>query len=357
MGKDYYKVLGVCRDAKPDEIKKAYRKLALKFHPDKNKAPDAEDKFKEISEAYEVLSDPKKKEVFDLYGEEGLKGQPAAGQANFDFGGNGQTFRTFTFTSGDARETFAKVFGDESPFADLFGNGFMFGSGGMNDFGFSSFGTRGSKSTNFHNHIHRSDTPRDADYPDMKFHSKAKMKDAPIERELLLSLEEINSGCVKRIKITRKALGQDGATQRNEEKILTINVKKGWKQGTKITFANEGDQFPGRIPADIVFTIKDKKHENFSRDNDNNLLYTSKLSLRDALCGVVVTIPTLNGKRLKLEFSDVIKPGTVQTIKGYGLPLPKNPNQHADLLIHFDIEFPNNLGEHVKDTLSCVLPK
>jgi DnaJ homolog subfamily B member 5 len=74
MGKDYYKALGIAKTATDDEIKKAYRKLALKFHPDKNKEPGAEEKFKEIAEAYEVLSDKKKRDVYDKYGEEGLKG-------------------------------------------------------------------------------------------------------------------------------------------------------------------------------------------------------------------------------------------------------------------------------------------
>ena len=74
MGKDYYKVLGVARGASEDEIKKSYRKLALKYHPDKNQAPGAEEKFKQIGEAYDVLSDPKKKQIYDQYGEDGLKG-------------------------------------------------------------------------------------------------------------------------------------------------------------------------------------------------------------------------------------------------------------------------------------------
>ena len=75
MGKDYYKSLGLSRGASEEDIKKAYKKMALKFHPDKNKSPGAEEKFKEIAEAYEVLSDPKKRQVFDQYGEEGLKGK------------------------------------------------------------------------------------------------------------------------------------------------------------------------------------------------------------------------------------------------------------------------------------------
>ena len=360
MGKDYYKILGVNRNANGDEIKKAYRKLALKFHPDKNNAPDAEDKFKEISEAYEVLSDQNKREIFDRYGEEGLKGQPNGGGGGFDFGGNnGHTFRTFTFTSNDARDTFSRVFGDESPFADLFGSGgFPFGGQG-GQFGFSNFGGGGGfgGSTNFHNHIHRSETPMDTDYPGMNFKKKAKLQDPPIERDLYLSLEEIFHGCVKRIKITRKVLNLDGMSQRNEEKILTVNVKKGWKQGTKITFGKEGDQYPGRIPADVVFTIKDKKDDKFSRDTSNNVIYTAKISLRDALCGGVLTVPTLNGKRVRVELDEVVKPDTIKRLNGHGLPLPKSPDQYGDLLVKFNIVFPGSLPGHVKETLKAALPR
>ena len=128
MGKDYYKILGVPKTAKDNEIKKAYRKLALQWHPDKNKAPGAEEKFKEISEAYDVLSDKEKREIFDKYGEEGLKGSPAGGNnSNTHFQGPGFA-RTFVFTSGDARHTFARAFGNDDEFADLIGGlgGFSF---------------------------------------------------------------------------------------------------------------------------------------------------------------------------------------------------------------------------------------
>ena len=114
MGKDYYKVLNIARSATSEEIKKAYRKLALKYHPDKNKgSKEAEEKFKEVAEAYEALSDPQKREIYDKYGEEGLKG---------NFGGAGATnFKmpegfSFSFNI-DPNETFRNVFGDEDPFA------------------------------------------------------------------------------------------------------------------------------------------------------------------------------------------------------------------------------------------------
>lgn len=114
MGKDYYKTLNVPRDASDDEIKKAYRKMALKYHPDKNKDPGAEEKFKEIAEAYEVLSDSQKRHVFDMYGEEGLKGQvpPSQHGASFNMP---EGFTAFSF-HGDPRATFSRVFGDDDPF-------------------------------------------------------------------------------------------------------------------------------------------------------------------------------------------------------------------------------------------------
>jgi DnaJ-class molecular chaperone len=111
MGKDYYKILGVSRSATDDELKKAYRKLALKYHPDKNKAKGAEDKFKEIGEAYDVLSDPRKRQIYDQCGEEGLKGGMGGGHSG---GSNGvpNGFDGFTYSyHGDPRATFQQFFG------------------------------------------------------------------------------------------------------------------------------------------------------------------------------------------------------------------------------------------------------
>ncbi|CAI9585408.1 unnamed protein product [Staurois parvus] len=114
MGKDYYKILGIPNGANEDEIKKAYRKMALKYHPDKNKDPNAEDKFKEIAEAYDVLSDPKKRAVYDQYGEEGLK---TGG------GSSGNTGSSFHYTfHGDPHATFASFFGGSNPFDIFFGS-------------------------------------------------------------------------------------------------------------------------------------------------------------------------------------------------------------------------------------------
>ncbi|KAI1883274.1 hypothetical protein AGOR_G00243520 [Albula goreensis] len=245
MGKDYYKILGIQKGAAEEDIKKAYRKQALKWHPDKNKASNAEEKFKEIAEAYEVLSDPKKREIYDQYGEEGLKGGggPTDGQ-----GGS----YTYTF-HGDPHATFATFFGGSNPFEMFFGRK----AGGREDddmevdsdpFGsFTSFNLNGF--------------PRDRH---MGLGPQRRKQDPAIHHELRVSLEEIFHGCTKRMKISRKRLNPDGRTMRTEDKILTIEIKRGWKEGTKITFPREGDEAPGTIPADIVFVIKDKPHSSTS---------------------------------------------------------------------------------------------
>ena len=109
---------------------------------------------------------------------------------------------------------------------------------------------------------------------------RKKTQDPPIEHELFVSLEEIASGATKKMKISRKVLNPDNRTARTEDKVLTIDIKPGWKQGTKITFPREGDQSPTTIPADIVFIIKDKQHPTFRRDG-SDLIYTAKISLKD----------------------------------------------------------------------------
>lgn len=290
MGKDYYKILGITKGASDDDIKKAYRKLALKYHPDKNKAPGAEERFKEVAEAYEVLSDKKKRDVYDMHGEEGLKGGGPGGAGN-PGGGNFQ----YTF-HGDPKATFAQFFGNASPFQhffDLSGGG---GGGGGNRMFFADndmdvddvFGlglgpARGgggpgggafrSQSFNFHNSPNR---------------SKDKIQDPAIEHDLYVSLEDITKGCTKKMKISRKVLQPDGTTKK-EDKVLTINVKPGWKAGTKITFQREGDQDRNKIPADIVFIIRDKPHPHFKREG-SDIRYTAKVSLKQVCIHTEVAV-------------------------------------------------------------------
>ncbi|XP_046576033.1 dnaJ homolog subfamily B member 4-like [Haliotis rubra] len=356
MGKDYYKILNVAKGASDEDIKKGYRKMALKYHPDKNKSPGAEEKFKEIAEAYEVLSDPKKKEIYDKYGEEGLKGGMHSGGTS---AGQGGTYH-YSF-HGNPHETFRMFFGDENPFGSFFSSGFggssmrppgfghHFGPGGPDDmdvdedpFGrqFSSFGGPGGHFQQF------SSTGM----------PKQRRQDAAIVKDLQVSLEDIYKGATKRMKITRKVLNPDGQTTRMEEKILTVDIKPGWKAGTKITFPKEGDQKPHNIPADIVFVLKDKHHPQFLREG-SDIRYKAKVLLRDALCGTTIHVPTVDGRKIPLNISDVIKPGSIKRIQGEGLPYPKQAGKRGDLIIEFSVAFPDKLSQAVKDNLKQMLPR
>ena len=185
---------------------------------------------------------------------------------------------------------------------------------------------------------------------------KQPQQDATIEKEVFVSLEDIAKGVEKKMKISRTVFDEMG-NQRNEEKVLTINVKPGWKAGTKVTFAREGDKIPGKVPADIAFIIRDKPHHTFTRDG-SNICYKHSLTLKEALCGSVAQIPTLDGKKVGLNLLDeVIKPTTVKRLQGYGLPFPKEPSKRGDLVVNFDIKFPEKLSQSSKDILFDVLSK
>lgn len=350
MTRNYYHILGIERNASEDDIKKAYRKMALKYHPDKNKSPEAEEKFKEISEAYEVLSDKKKKDIYDRFGEEGLKGANKPGPAGA--GGN------FTYTyHGDPRATFAQFFGTDNPFQTFFQMGGIGGGAAPNMYfndddvmeteidPFSHFGNRNNlRSQSF---MHNS--------PHVRRASKPLKQDPPIEHDLYVSLEDILIGCTKKMKISRQVLNHDKRGIHREDKVLTINIKPGWKAGTRITFQKEGDQSLTSIPADIVFIIRDKAHNMFKREG-SDIKYVHKLTLREALCGTKVEIPTLTAEKVILILTDVTKPNTVKRFSGRGLPFPKDPSRRGDLIVVLEIKFPEHLSESSKQVLKDCLP-
>lgn len=280
MGKDYYKILGIAKNASDEDIKKAYRKMALKYHPDKNKAAGAEEKFKQIAEAYEVLSDKKKRDIYDQFGEEGLKG---------GIPGNGPDGGTFSYTfHGDPRATFAQFFGTSNPFETFFsmaggpGGAKVFSPFGCDDDmdidPFASFGLGGpgGRSSPFRSHSFTAQ----ASNPHMGY-AKEKTQDPAVEHDLYVTLEDIHRGCTKKMKIVRR-VNPDGRGIRREEKVLTINVKPGWKAGTRITFQREGDQNPNKIPADIVFIIRDKPHTLFKREG-SDIRYTARITLKQVI--------------------------------------------------------------------------
>jgi len=343
MGKDYYVTLGIERNATEEGIKKAYKKQALKWHPDRNlnNKDQADAKFKEIGEAYEVLSDPQKKTIYDQYGEEGLKGGVPTG----GFGGEGIPFKfrsggsggtTFHFTPRNAEDIFAQFFGGGMGGMGGFsrprgGTGF---SGSDEDEGMEDiFGNLGGAFGG-----RRQTGPRKA---------------PPIKRSFACTLEELYTGCTKRMKIT-KTLTDDSGKSVNAEKILSIDVKPGWKAGTKVTFHEEGDEAPGTVPADIIFVLEEKPHSYFVREG-SNLIYAANITLAQALTGVNIDLPTLDGRRLKIPIREVIDPSFVKVVPNEGMPMHKNPTQKGNLLIKFNVKFPSNLTDDQKKKIKEIL--
>lgn len=140
-----------------------------------------------------------------------------------------------------------------------------------------------------------------------------------------------------------------------EEEILKIEVKPGWRKGTKITFEGVGDEKPGYLPADIVFLIDEKKHPLFRRDG-NDLEIGVKIPLVDALSGCSVPIPLLGGENMNVSFENtVIYPGFEQVIKGQGMPNPKNNNTRGDLHVKFLINFPTDLSNEQRNKAVSIL--
>ncbi|XP_054998795.1 dnaJ homolog subfamily B member 13 isoform X3 [Sorex araneus] len=260
MGQDYYAVLQISCNANDVQIKKAYRKLALKTHPLKKLEPVAAETFKQIAEAYDVLSD-------QFYDEEGK-------EVDLNFGG-------------------------------LRGRG-------------------------------------------------VKKQDPSIERDLYLSLEDLFFGCTKKIKISRRVLNEDGYSSTIKDKILTIDVKPGWRQGTRITFEKEGDQGPNIIPADIIFIVKEKLHARFRRESDN-LFFVYPIPLGKALTCCTVEVKTLDDRLLNIPINDIVHPKYFKRVPDEGMPLPEDPTKKGDLFIFFDIQFPTRLTPQKKQLLRQAL--
>jgi DnaJ-class molecular chaperone len=305
---EYYEILGVPRGATDAEIKRSYRKLAMKWHPDKNqdKPEEAAKKFQDIGEAYDVLSDKQKKAIYDQYGYEALRdGIPDA---------DGNVKGGYKYTQ-NASEIFQQFFGTDNPFAD---------------FGFG-------QSVPFASRLKR---------PGPK-------KMEPVVTELPCTLEELFNGCQKKLSVTRKRPNAEGELA-DVEKVLVVNIKPGWKKGTKITFPEEGDAGPNIVPADLVFVLTEKPHAKLVREG-TNLVFTKKLSLADALTDCSIEVPTLDARCLSIPCPEVVAPGYEKLVAGEGMPLSKKPGTRGDLIIRFNIVFPEYLSEDKKTQLRKLL--
>lgn len=145
--------------------------------------------------------------------------------------------------------------------------------------------------------------------------------------------------------------------QRSPEAVLEVDVKPGWKAGTKVTFAGEGDEINGQAQ-DVVFVIREKKHAAFSREG-SNLLHHRKIPLVDALTGFKIDIPMLDSQErvLRVNVRDMVTPNYAKVVKGEGMPSSKSPGMKGDLVITFDIQYPRSLSEDVKAKIKEFLPR
>ena len=353
--RDYYEILGVDKNASDTEIKKAYRKLAMKYHPDKNPdSKEAEEKFKEASEAYEVLSDPGKKQKYDQYGHAGLEGA---------FGGGGFSWEDFTH-AGDFSDIFGSG-GFGSIFDHIFGGGF--GGGG-----------RSARSSN---------------------------RGEDLQISLSLTLEEINKGVDKKIKInvqesceqcggsgsadgktqscsqchgsgqvrqiSRSLFGQmqtivtcpacngtgqivknrcpkcggDGRTTKT--KTISINIPAGVSEGQYIRLRGQGNQGKyGGQSGDILVLIHEKEHDIFERQ-EANLICDFPVSFSQAALGTEILCPTLSGK-VKMKIPAGTQSGKVFRLRSQGLP-HVNSSYRGDLFVKVRVITPTRLSSEEKE--------
>lgn len=331
------------------ELKKAYRLNALRYHPDKNQHnPEAAEKFKEASGAYEILSDPQKRQIYDQYGEDGLTG-PA--------GGGGM----------DPGDLFSQFF------SGMEGMGSMGGMGGIEAMGGLFGGGQPSGPRKSRNIMHALEATLNDLYT-------GKVSKLALTRTILCILCNGKGGkngamrtcstckgagmrfvvrqmgpMVQRYQMVcndcngegtivdpqNRCEGCSGRKTLEERKILEVHIDKGMVHGQKIVFAGEGDQGPDIIPGDVVFVVDEQPHDKFTRKGDD-LFIDAKIDLLTALAGGKFKIEHLNKEILIVEIipGEVIAPGTVKVIEGKGMPHLRHHN-YGNMYVQFDVEFPD----------------
>jgi DnaJ-class molecular chaperone len=183
--------------------------------------------------------------------------------------------------------------------------------------------------------------------------SPPKRRAQELEYDLNCTLEELYTGRTKKMRITRTVEDANTGAARQEAQELQIDVRPGWKAGTKVRFNGAGDIRQGSAPQDVVFIVREKPHPAFTRAGDD-LATTVKLPLKDALLGnTLVTIPTIDGKGTAVQLRGVTAPATRRTLAGYGMP--KKGGGFGNLVVTFDVEFPASLTPQQQATLATVL--
>lgn len=297
MSEDYYKILGVKKDASNEEIKKAYRKLAMKYHPDHTKGDkSAEERFKKISEAYAVLSDKEKRHEYDTVGSEGFRQRFSQEDIfrGFDFG---DIFREFGFGGGGN--------------SGYGGGGRRFSFGGGSPFNFSGA------------------------------QQQANVKGSDLVYELPLTLREIASGTSKVVTFQHQGRSEN----------LTVKIPKGLIEGKKLRLPGKGSPSPYGGPAGDLY-IKSKVLDDSLFSSEGYDLYINReLKLSEAILGATVSVPTIDDRQLSLKIPPGTKPGTKMRLAGHGLPDMKG-NTKGDLYVRIQVKIPQHLNEEQKKVVA-----
>ena len=320
---DYYEILLLPKNCSQEDIAESYRRLSLKYHPkvcSPENSAQSEYHFQKLCEAYEVLSDPMKKEIYDIYGHEGLK--------NGIIDKKGKIKAGYIY-SGNGHEIFEKFMGTDNPFTlkDEYEKGFF-----------------------------------DEEKEENKKISEDKIQNIDVNLEC--TLEELYNGCVKNIKYKKKVIGFDFRSTEEKEVSLDVEVFKGYDKNTVITFKGLGHQTPGIRDSDLLVHIKEKKHKCFQRVNKNDLIYVHKIDLAQALNSEPVRFTTLDGRKLHISVDEIISPSTVKVVPGEGMPIFENEinvrdlnAKKGDLYIKFDIKFPEYIDPVKKVEITNLLER
>ena len=332
--KNYYEILELPKDCSQEEISESYRTLSLKYHP-KITTPENsalyEYYFQKLGEAYEVLSDPKKKEIFDIYGKEGLMN----GIMKKDKKIEGYRYL------GNGHEIFEKFMGTSNPFTLIREN------------------EKKNKEIKEKGNI-VIDAAKQNNLNEEKNENIKKAKDIVIDLEC--SLEELYNGCVKNVKYIRKKVCSDSVSLEEVEENIDVDILKGYDKNSVITFHEMGNEGLGEKNSDLIVKIKEKKNKSFKRVNKNDLIYIHEITLAQALNGDPVRLTTLDNRKIAISIDEIISPSTVKKVPGEGMPIYKKELsvrdldiEKGDLYIKFHIIFPEYIDPVRKMEISKLL--
>ena len=321
--RDYYDVLGIDRNADEKTIKKAYRKLAKKYHPDTNAGnPDAADKFKEVNEAYDILSDPKKKKMYDQFGHAAFEAGAdpgadagAGGFGGFQSGGNG-SYQEFHFNGENMDDIFGDIFGNM--FHGSHGGGFHSGFGGSGFHSGSGFGG-----------FHQQDFPQ---------------KGSDVKASINVTFDEAAFGADKRISLSSTD-GSSGAPQ-----TLQVHIPAGIDTGKSIRLKGKG--MPGTgggEPGDLLLKVTVGTRPGYERKG-SDVYTTISIPYTTAVFGGEATVPTLYGNVI-CKIREGMQSGSKIRLRGKGIVSMKNPSVRGDQYVTIQIQVPQNLNYTAKEKL------